>query len=107
MSTVTLTKADNGRSIDAGGEDAVALRLPENPTTGFRWQIERIEGSLELVTDTYYPSSDIQFGSGGIREFHFRRTAKGTARLGLKNLQAWEGDRSVTERFEATIIFSE
>jgi inhibitor of cysteine peptidase len=106
MSMVTLTMADNGRAVDAGAADEVVLHLPENPTTGYRWQLERAADALELTSDTYHPAPPIQFGSGGMREFRFRKTAPGTARLELKHWQAWEGDRSITERFAVTLTFS-
>lgn len=39
MDTVTLTEADSGRSIAVAPGTQVILRLPENPSTGYRWQI--------------------------------------------------------------------
>ncbi len=103
MATLTLTKADDGRSVRMGGADEIVLQLPENPTTGYRWQIERIDRALELTADTYQASPTVRIGSGGVREFRFRRVAPGDARLELKHWQEWEGDRSISERFAITV----
>jgi len=104
MSRLTLTTADNGRSFRMGAADEIVLRLPENPTTGYRWQIDRMGEALELTSDTYEPSPPLQPGSGGTREFRFRRVAPESARLELKNWQEWEGDRSISERFAVTVL---
>jgi inhibitor of cysteine peptidase len=103
MATVTLTNTDNGKSIQLRQGEELVLRLPENPTTGYRWEMERAEDILEQVADTYTPDPNIQFGSGGTRELRFRARAPGTGRLELKHWQAWEGERSVTERFGVEI----
>jgi inhibitor of cysteine peptidase len=106
MSTLMLTMADGDKVIEAGAADEIVVRLPENPTTGYRWQIDRIDGVVEPSGDSYQADPTMQFGSGGIREFRFRRTAPGTARLSLKHWQAWEGDRSVDERFSISLSFA-
>lgn len=103
MTTVTLTNADSGKSIEARPADEIVVRLGENPTTGYRWQVDRADGPLEQVSDAYSPDPDMQFGSGGTREFRFRASGPGDARLELKHWQAWEGEPSVMERFAADV----
>jgi inhibitor of cysteine peptidase len=109
MSTVTLTEADNGRSVQAHPSDEIVLRLPENATTGYRWHVDRAEGILEQEEDDYErppgwdePGPDVQIGRGGVRRFRFRVCAPGTSRLELKHWQEWD-ERSVTERFAVDI----
>jgi inhibitor of cysteine peptidase len=101
-----LTLADQAKSIEAREGDEIVLRLPENPTTGYRWHIDRADGVIEQVADSYTPDPNMQFGSGGVREFRFRGKASGTARLELKLWQEWEGESSVRERFAADIHFA-
>lgn len=103
MSTVTITNSDNGHVVEARKGDMIVLRLPENPTTGFRWQLDRVPGTLELMDDSYQPDPDMQFGSGGVRTFRFRSLETGTGRAELKHWQEWEGDRSTTDRFTVEI----
>lgn len=52
METVTLTEADAGRAITVTPGQHVVLRLPENPTTGYRWSIPM---ALEVAGDSYEP----------------------------------------------------
>ena len=44
MAAVSLTKANNGQSIEVRQGDEIILRLPENPTTGYGWHIDRADG---------------------------------------------------------------
>lgn len=57
METVTLTEADAGRSIAVTPGQHVVVRLPENPTTGYRWSVPV---ALEVAADTY------ERGGGGV-----------------------------------------
>src|SRR5260370_24543853 len=43
MSTITLTQADKGKSITVHTGEEIVIMLPENPTTGYRWAIDRSE----------------------------------------------------------------
>jgi inhibitor of cysteine peptidase len=101
--TKTLTTADNGTTIEVHPGDEIIVRLDENPTTGYRWQVDRIDGPLEPIGDSYQMSAPGTIGGGGTHDFRFRATTPGPAHLTLKHLRSWEGDASITERFSATI----
>jgi inhibitor of cysteine peptidase len=102
----TVTAADTGSVIEARAGDEIVVRLSENATTGYRWQIDRVEGPLEPAGDSYELSAPGSIGGGGVHEFRFRATAAGTARLTLKHWRSWEGEASVTERFSLDIVIA-
>jgi inhibitor of cysteine peptidase len=109
MAAVTLTNANNGESIEVRQGDEIVLRLPENPTTGYRWHVDRADGIVEqeiAQQEVTPPPSDpnTQFGRGGVREFRFRAQVPGSGRLELKHWREWEGEGSVTKRFAVDII---
>lgn len=108
MAAVTLTNANNGASIEARLGDEIVLRLPENATTGYRWHIDQADGLAEQKiaeqqVESFPPDPNPQFGRGGVREFRFRASGPGTARLELKRWREWEGESSVVERFTVDI----
>jgi predicted secreted protein len=110
VAVITLTQVDNGKVIEAHEGDEIAVRLPQNVTTGYRWHIDRADG-LALEQDEYQlEGSSTQFdpntvfGRGGVRELRFRFYGPGRGRIELKNWQEWEGEASVTERFNAEFI---
>jgi inhibitor of cysteine peptidase len=103
MPTITITTSDNGRVIEAKKGDEIVLRLPENPTTGYRWTVDRVSGHASFTDDAYQPDPEMTFGSGGVHTFRLHCEEAGTARAELKHWQEWEGETSVTDRFAVEI----
>jgi inhibitor of cysteine peptidase len=104
MPVVSLTAADNGSLVDVQPGDSLEVRLAENPTTGYRWAVDRLEsGVLQLEDSPLERSPDAAVGGGGQRVMRFRVVGPGTSSLALKLWRDWEGDSSVLQRFEATV----
>lgn len=102
MSTIVLTEADNGRSIELSVGDVLQIRLFENPTTGYRWRIERIEHSILTERDVTSEKSDAPVpGAGRYIIFVLNAEHVGATQLHFKRWQQWEGD--VDQRFNITI----
>lgn len=96
-----LTEAENGRQVALRAGDELVVRLKENPTTGFRWQAVTVEG-LEAAGAAFQMAPAPQFGSGGLRELRFRVVSAG--RLELWLWREWEGESSVTSRFDVRVL---
>ena len=104
MSVITLTQADQGKSITLQPGQTLVVKLPENPTTGFRWAIARNdEETLALRDSDYAPAAGVGVGGGGQRTFTFVARKPGSVILQFKNWREWEGDSFITERFGVTI----
>lgn len=97
-----LIEKDNGRTIEIMAGGLVAVSLNENPTTGYRWELEKTSG-LEIVSDQFQLTGDA-IGAEGVRVFQFRAISVGRHELHLKNWRNWEGNSSVIDRFDATIF---
>jgi inhibitor of cysteine peptidase len=99
---MTLTEADDGRTIELRAGETAQVNLAENATTGYRWAIDRIEGSVEAVgAESHYSKSAV--GSGGQATFTLRATKPGSGDVVLKNWREFEGDASVTKRLRLRI----
>jgi inhibitor of cysteine peptidase len=96
-----LNDQDSGRSFDASIGSLFSVRLMENPTTGYRWMIEKKDG-FELESDSFEKASGAT-GSAGLRIFQFRALGTGLNKLKIKNMRDWEGERSVIDRFDVMI----
>ena len=80
------------------------ISLKENPSTGFRWSLEKSNDEiLELLNSDYIQASGPEVGSGGKRIWKFIAKKTGDVHLVLKLWRAWEGNRSIVKRFEAII----
>lgn len=99
MAQVTVTHADNGRVVAARVGDTIAVRLAENPTTGYTWSIASIDDArLEAGAPTRETGAGV--GAGGTITWPIRTRAAGRARLELRHARSWE--REAAERFAVT-----
>jgi inhibitor of cysteine peptidase len=104
MSNIALTEADKGRTIDVPQGTEVLIRLKENPTTGYRWAIDQNDDKvLPLQSSDFSRTPGGGVGAGGGRIFTFIAGQPGTVHLQLKHWREWEGDSSITERYDVSI----
>ena len=103
MATIEVTEANNGTSIDAEVGDTIVVRLSDNPTTGYRWDLEPVTGESLVLDDSGYEPSVGAVGSGGVATWSLRATAEGTTTVALKRWRPWEGNASVLDRFAVTV----
>ncbi len=87
--TITVGLSGNGRTIRAHVGDTLVVRLPGNPTTGYRWSVARIPKSLRLLGSVYVPSPPRRIGQGGTFVFRFKTTS-GSGSLRLVYRRPWE-----------------
>jgi inhibitor of cysteine peptidase len=101
---LTLSEKDDGRSVNLKIGDDLEVTLPENATTGYRWAVDHIDGSVVDLgsTQPHYPSGGA-VGSGGRVTFVFRGDKPGTGAIALKQWRPWEGDSSVVGRFRVEV----
>lgn len=101
---LTLTRADNGKSITMQVNDLLVVSLDENPTTGFQWALDGGEGDLVgLQASEYIPANGSRVGGGGRRILTFKAQQAGMGQLQLKLWREWEGEPSIVERFTVTL----
>lgn len=104
MSPVALTQADTGKTVQVNLGSLIAVCLAENPTTGYRWEVEKLNRDLVTqVASAYAPAPGGGIGSGGERTLTLKAVGAGTCSIQLKLWRAWEGDKSITQRFVVTL----
>jgi predicted secreted protein len=86
---VELTEPDAGSEHSIGVGQELIVRLQENRTTGYQWQLTIPPDGLALDDDAYEAATD-RPGSGGIRTFRLHATGPGTHRLGAALRRSWE-----------------
>lgn len=98
----TLTKSANGGKFNLTAGESLTLTLDENPTTGFRWQVEPGPG-LELISSDYTPNAADAVGGGGSRTLKLLARQAGSHRVRAQLLRAWAGAGSEIDRCEFMI----
>lgn len=91
------TEEDNGKTVSQKLNDEFGIRLAENPSTGYSWNLT-ISNGLSLIGDEFIPSqpSGIMVGSGGIRAFSFRSTEIGKHAIHGEYRRPWVPGGTVT-----------
>lgn len=79
------------------------IRMEESPTTGYRWALDNIVGDILVLQKDDFSPAGSGVGGGGERTFTFAAQKAGSTRLGLKLWRNWEGDSSITNRFDIAI----
>jgi inhibitor of cysteine peptidase len=91
MNSTEVGEEDFGRARELEVGDELVIRLPENPTTGFRWHITSSgDGDLQTVDDSFEPGSVVALpGSAGHRVIRLVARTAGRVRLSLAHQRSW------------------
>ena len=89
MAQYTLDDSQDGSTLNLRMGDAVVLRLAENPTTGYRWEIVTTQG-FDLEADDYTGAPGGRTGGGGERALRFKAIAAGRGRIEAALCRSWE-----------------
>jgi inhibitor of cysteine peptidase len=101
---LTLTAENAGQSIDMSVGETFSVILEGNPTTGFTWEVAKIDSAvLKQVGETEFESESDLMGAGGVLILHFAVIGTGEAELQLVYHRPWENDISPENTF-STII---
>jgi inhibitor of cysteine peptidase len=107
VSEVLVGPEDSGKRIAVGQGRRVILRLPENPSTGYRWELQSFAGdTLELQADRYQPPAVLSPGAGGFHLFELIARAPGQAFLRLRLTRPWEAETVDAEMFDVAVTVS-
>jgi inhibitor of cysteine peptidase len=99
LTTVALSIADNGRVVVLKVGDAIALSLPSNPTSGYRWAPDGPLGDGVTVETDKYEKESNAVGSGGMQTWIVVARRDGKSDVSFKYWRPWAGEDSVIERF--------
>jgi inhibitor of cysteine peptidase len=95
---------DNGSAIEIAVDTVVIVSLEGNPSTGFAWAIDHNDQTfLKSIQSKFDTTSAASIGSNGKFTFRFQCQKKGNGKISLKYWRHWEGDASVTKRFQVRI----
>ncbi|NCD32580.1 MAG: hypothetical protein EOL87_04090 [Spartobacteria bacterium] len=96
-----LTEKDNESRISIPVDGTFQIQLEGNPTTGYIWEIEKMDASMLRAVDdpVYEAKSKSRAGSGGVYTFSFKVVAAGASSLALAYHRPWEHDVLPAKRF--------
>jgi inhibitor of cysteine peptidase len=91
LQEMALSSRDNGRQIQIGQGQTLAISLPGNPSTGYLWQVDTVDDQVLAQTKamTFTPASE-EVGASGLQTFHFQAIRSGEILLRLVYRRPWE-----------------
>lgn len=104
-----ITENDNGKSINLKKGDTIYLKLKENPSTGYSWELSLSKG-LNLLSDKYYSpesfkkSGEFIVGAGGIHLWKIKAVAKGSQQIKGIYKRSWEQETGEEQTFKLNVI---
>jgi inhibitor of cysteine peptidase len=99
MADVTVTPSAGVDAITLAVGETMAVRLAENPTTGYRWTSDGAGDRLVEVDSTFEPpQSRDKVGAGGTRVLRFRAAQVGRVTLVLRYARPWETGPAAGQR---------
>ena len=105
MREIKLTRNENGKSIEAQVGETVLIELPENPTTGYFWTLNMVQGkeTVYVSNSSYKAVTNSEIGGKGMRTFVLDVRSSGTATIEVKLRRQWEPESAAIDRFDAVI----
>ena len=103
---VTVTEADAGATVKLQVGQAVAVRLAENASTGYRWAIDATDTKLVEPSEPQPSSPGGAVGSGRLVPWTFTARSPGATTVTLKLWRHWDGDASIIQRFRFELIIT-
>lgn len=99
-----ITEADNGTSISLENGSTFYLKLKENPTTGYSWELNLSQG-LNNISGKYYPPEQPEgikeplVGAGGVHLWEIKAVSKGSQQVIGIYKRSWEKLTGEEEKF--------
>lgn len=103
-----ITEADNGKNISLKNGETFYLRLKENPTTGYSWELNLSQG-LSNVSDKYYPPEPSKdntqplVGAGGVHIWEIKAVTEGSQQVKGIYKRPWESLTGMEENFTLNV----
>ncbi len=102
-----IDESYDGKEVEVTVGRTLEVRLKENPTAGFRWNLtSQGEPQCKLLDDSYEAPSAAQ-GQGGIHSWKFRAEKNGEGRIELAYARAWQQDAKPAQTFTLKVKVTE
>ncbi|MGJ8673992.1 protease inhibitor I42 family protein [Rubritalea sp.] len=97
-----MTLNDDGKEIQLELGEEFRVSLPENRSTGYKWELDA--GELLHVKSDVYIADASQVGAGGEREYVLIAESVGEMTLEAVYIRPWETGMKPTQRFDVNVL---
>lgn len=95
---------DAGKTVVVKRGEALRVSLPENPSTGYSWNLT-VSGGLYVAGDQYVPddTSGLRVGSGGIHTWDIKANGIGLQQITGVYRRPWEKSTAPEKTFALNV----
>ncbi|KKG08610.1 protease inhibitor I42 family protein [Methanosarcina sp. 2.H.A.1B.4] len=102
-----ITESGNGTTISLKKGETFYLKLKENPTTGYSWELNLSQG-LSRISDKYYPPESKEgeeplVGAGGVRQWEIKADSEGNQQITAVYKRSWENETGTEDKFTLNV----
>jgi inhibitor of cysteine peptidase len=105
VGNLVVTEEQNTATVYMNMSSLITVRLPENPTTGYQWNLTTTDG-LRIMDSRYIPSDTTGklAGSGGTHIWDISPVASGEQKIQAVYGRSWEQPAGNETTFSMTVI---
>jgi inhibitor of cysteine peptidase len=100
-----VTEEQNTAMVYMNKSDVITVKLQENPTTGYQWNLTTTPG-LKIIHDAYIPSDTTGklVGSGGTHIWDISTETTGEQKIQAVYKRSWEQTTGYETTFSMTVM---
>lgn len=98
-----IQQENNGQTFDATIGQVFEIRLPENPTTGFRWDMASGKPAYAVIRDEFRPPQPARPGAPGEHTWELKALAAGDCEIELSYRRRWQPDDQPANTFRVRL----
>jgi len=102
---VSIAQDNNRDIIPVDSETYIRITLPENPTTGYSWNVTGADG-LAITGDEFIPPEEQIPGAGGVHVWTLKPDTTGLVTFSAVYVRPWEEIQSDDERYSITFYIA-
>jgi inhibitor of cysteine peptidase len=105
VGNLVVTEEQNNATVQVNTSAIITLKLKENPTTGFTWNLTTTPG-LQIISDSYKPTytTGKMVGSGGIHTWDISAVGNGEQKIQAVYKRSWEPIVGNETTFSMTVV---
>ena len=102
---LVVTEEQNGATVNVKMGAVITVKLQENPTTGYSWNLTTTPG-LQIINDTYKPTytTGKMVGSGGTHIWDISAVATGEQMIKGAYMRSWEAVSGNETAFSLNVV---
>ncbi|NPE28170.1 hypothetical protein HNV12_09395 [Methanococcoides sp. SA1] len=103
VSGTVFSEDANGSEISLMAGDSIVLKLNENPSTGYLWELSLPEGIM-LVKDEFVGPDEPIPGAGGVHEWTLKAVSEGSYQINAIYMRSWEAVTGEEGTFSMDVV---